>query len=159
MPTVRQTKSESLAVLRRYVELGANFLDTAEIYGPYKNEELLGRFLREASRERLVIATKVRFSDRGRRKQRDGQLACRTFERRCEGSLKRLGIETIDSCYQHRVDPGIPIEETVGAMAQLVQAGKVRWLRTLGGGSRHPETRKRGPPDYRASVRILTLVS
>jgi aryl-alcohol dehydrogenase-like predicted oxidoreductase len=120
-------ESESLAVLRRYVELGGNFLDTAEIYGPYKNEELVGRFLREVSRERVVIATKFGFRiEDGQIKGVDSSPA--NVQKACEGSLKRLGIEIIDLYYQHRVDPGIPIEETVGAMAQLVQAGKVRWL-------------------------------
>lgn len=120
-------ESESLAVLRRYVELGGNFLDSAEIYGPYKNEELLGRFLREVSRERVVVATKFGFRiEDGTLKGVDSSPS--NVQKACEGSLKRLGIDTIDLYYQHRVDPGTPIEETVGAMAQLVQAGKVRWL-------------------------------
>ena len=120
-------ESESLAVLRRYVELGGNFLDTAEIYGPYKNEELLGRFLREVSRERVVIATKFGFRiENGTVTGVDS--SPENVQKACEGSLKRLGIETIDLYYQHRVDPGVPIEETVAAMAQLVHAGKVRWL-------------------------------
>ncbi len=120
-------ESESLAVLRRYVELGGNFLDTAESYGPYKNEELLGRFLPEVSRERVVIATKFGFRiENGTITGVDSSPA--NVQKACEGSLKRLGIDTIDLYYQHRVDPGVPIEETVGAMAQLVQAGKVRCL-------------------------------
>ncbi len=102
-------EQESLQVLRRYLELGGNFLDTAEVYGPYKNEELLGRFLREVPRA-------------------------------CDASLQRLGIETIDLYYQHRVDPNVPIEETVGAMAELVSAGKVR---TIGLSEAGPETLRR----------------
>ncbi|HEY5779602.1 MAG TPA: aldo/keto reductase [Terrimicrobiaceae bacterium] len=120
-------ESESLAVLRRYIELGGNFLDTAEIYGPYKNEELVGRFLREMSRERVVIATKFGFRiEDGAIKGVDS--SPENVQRACDGSLRRLGIDTIDLYYQHRVDPGVPIEETVGAMAALVRAGKVRWL-------------------------------
>jgi aryl-alcohol dehydrogenase-like predicted oxidoreductase len=120
-------ESESLAVLRRYLELGGNFLDTAEIYGPYKNEELLSRFLREVSREKVVIATKFGFRiEDGMIKGVDSSPS--NVQKACEGSLRRLGIDTIDLYYQHRVDPGVPIEETVGAMAQLVRAGKVRFL-------------------------------
>ena len=120
-------ESESLAVLRRYIELGGNFLDTAEIYGPYKNEELVGRFLREMPRERVVIATKFGFRiEDGAIKGVDS--SPENVQRACDGSLRRLGIDTIDLYYQHRVDPGVPIEETVGAMAELVRAGKVRWL-------------------------------
>lgn len=119
--------AESLRVLHRYLELGGNFLDTAEIYGPYKNEELLGRFLREVPRERVVIATKFGFRI-GPGTTRSVDSSAENVERACEGSLRRLGIETIDLYYQHRVDPKVPIEETVGAMAKLVAAGKVRML-------------------------------
>src|SRR4029434_6042230 len=105
-------ESESLAVLRRYVELGGNFLDTAEIYGPYKNEELLGRFLREIAREQVVVATKFGFRfENGALQGVDSSPA--NVRMACEGSLKRLGIDTIDLYYQHRVDPAVPIEETV----------------------------------------------
>jgi aryl-alcohol dehydrogenase-like predicted oxidoreductase len=119
--------AESLQVLHRYLELGGNFLDTAEIYGPYKNEELLGRFLREIPRERVVIATKFGFRI-GPGGARSVDSSPENVARACEGSLKRLGIETIDLYYQHRVDPQVPIEDTVGAMAKLVSAGKVRML-------------------------------
>ncbi|HKV64047.1 MAG TPA: aldo/keto reductase [Candidatus Acidoferrum sp.] len=120
-------EEESLRVLRRYLELGGNFLDTAEIYGPFTNEELLGRFLREVRRDSLVIATKFgfRFSPDGIRGVDSSPANVR---RACDASLKRLGIETIDLYYQHRVDPKVPIEETVGAMAELVSSGKVRAL-------------------------------
>jgi aryl-alcohol dehydrogenase-like predicted oxidoreductase len=131
--------AESLRVLHRYLELGGNFLDTAEIYGPYKNEELLGRFLREVPRDRVVVATKFGF-----RIAADGTRTTDSSPenvlRACDGSLKRLGIETIDLYYQHRVDPKVPIEETVGAMAQLVSAGKVRMLGLSEAG---PETLRR----------------
>ncbi len=132
-------ETEALAVLRRYFELGGNFLDTAEIYGPYKNEELLGRFLREMPRERVILATKFGFRfEGGKTVGVDSSPA--SVQKACEGSLKRLGVDTIDLYYQHRVDPGVPIEETVGAMVRLVQAGKVRWLGLSEAGS---ETIKR----------------
>jgi aryl-alcohol dehydrogenase-like predicted oxidoreductase len=130
---------ESLKVLHRYLELGGNFLDTAEIYGPYKNEELLGRFLREIPRDKVVVATKFGF-----RIAPDGSRGLdsspQNVRRACDASLARLGIETIDLFYQHRVDPNVPIEETVGAMAALVAAGKVR---TLGLSEAGPETLRR----------------
>jgi len=118
---------ESLKVLHRYVELGGNFLDTAEIYGPYKNEELVGKFLRETKRERLVVATKFGFRFvNGQRMGLDG--SPENVAKACEGSLRRLGIETIDLFYQHRIDTKVPIEDTVGAMAKLVKEGKVKQL-------------------------------
>jgi aryl-alcohol dehydrogenase-like predicted oxidoreductase len=120
-------EDESLRVLHRYVELGGSFLDTAEIYGPHKNEELVGKFLRETKRERLVIATKFGFRIvNGERLGPDS--SPENVAKACEGSLRRLGIGTIDLYYQHRVDPKVPIEETVGAMSKLVKDGKVRQL-------------------------------
>jgi aryl-alcohol dehydrogenase-like predicted oxidoreductase len=132
-------EAESFRVLRRYMELGGNFLDTAEVYGPLKNEELLGRFLREVPRDSVVVATKFgfRFSE-GKITGLDSSPA--NVKRACEGSLKRLGIETIDLFYQHRVDPSVPIEETAGAMAELISEGKVR---TLGLSEANPETLRR----------------
>lgn len=120
-------EAESLRVLRRYVELGGNFLDTAEIYGPHKNEELVGKFLSEAPRDRIVVATKFgfRFGPSGITGVDSSPANVR---RACEGSLRRLGIETIDLYYQHRVDPNVPIEDTVGALSELVKQGKVRHL-------------------------------
>ena len=132
-------EAESFRVLRRYVELGGNFFDTAEIYGPYKNEELLGRFLREVPRKSVVVATKFGFRlTEGKITGVDG--SPENVRRACDASLKRLGIETIDLYYQHRVDPSVPIEETVGAMAGLITAGKVR---TLGLSEANPETLRR----------------
>src|ERR1700681_733212 len=131
--------AESLRVLRRYLELGGNFLDTAEIYGPYKNEELLGRFLREVPRDSLIVATKFGFRiSPGGIRSVDSSLE--NVRRACDASLQRLGIETIDLYYQHRVDPNVPIEETVGAMAELVSQGKVR---TIGLSEAGPETLRR----------------
>jgi aryl-alcohol dehydrogenase-like predicted oxidoreductase len=120
-------EEESLRVLRRYLELGGNFLDTAEVYGPYKNEELLGRFLRQVPRESVVVATKFGFRI-GSNGIRSVDSSPENVRRACDASLGRLGIETIDLYYQHRVDPAVPIEETVGAMADLVSAGKVRMI-------------------------------
>jgi aryl-alcohol dehydrogenase-like predicted oxidoreductase len=130
---------ESLRVLRRYLELGGNFLDTAEIYGPYKNEELLGRFLREVPRDHVIVATKFGFRI-GPGAARSVDSSPENVRRACDGSLKRLGIDAIDLYYQHRVDPNVPIEETVGAMAGLVSAGKVRMLGLSEAG---PETLRR----------------
>jgi aryl-alcohol dehydrogenase-like predicted oxidoreductase len=132
-------ESESLRVLHRYLELGGNFLDTAEIYGPYKNEELVGRFLRGVPRESVIVASKFgfRITD-GKITGADSSPA--NIRRACDASLKRLGIDTIDLYYQHRVDPNVPIEETVGAMAELIAAGKVR---ALGMSEANPETLRR----------------
>src|ERR1700744_1087537 len=117
-------EAESLQVLRRYLELGGTFFDTAEIYGPYVNEELLGRFLREVPRETVVVATKFGFKlVNGERRGVDS--SPENVRRACDGSLSRLGIDQIDLYYQHRVDPSVPIEETVGALQELVSAGKI----------------------------------
>src|SRR5258708_26522376 len=118
-------EAESLRVLRGYIELGGNFFDTAEVYGPYANEELLGRFLREVPRESVVIATKFEFKlVNGVRTGID--LSPPNVLRACDGSLTRLHIEQIDLYYQHRVDPNVPIEETVGALKELTAAGNIR---------------------------------
>jgi aryl-alcohol dehydrogenase-like predicted oxidoreductase len=133
-------QAESLRVLRRYVELGGNFLDTAEVYGPYTNEQLLGQFLREISRESLVVATKFGFKIDEANQTRTPDSTPANVKRACDASLGRLGIEVIDLFYQHRVDPKVPIEETIGAMAELVSAGKVR---ALGLSEAGPETLRR----------------
>lgn len=117
---------ESIATIHRAIELGINFFDTAEIYGPYENEKLLGRAL-AGKRDGLVIATKFGF------KIADGQVAGldsrpENVRAVCEASLKRLEVDVIDLFYQHRVDKAVPIEDTVGAMAELVAEGKVRYL-------------------------------
>src|SRR6266446_7419791 len=120
--------AESLATIDRAIDLGITFLDTADIYGPHTNEELVGRGIR-GKRHRVVIATKfgiLRDSDTPGFRGINGKPEY--VQQACEGSLRRLGIDTIDLYYQHRVDPETPIEETVGAMAKLVQQGKVRHL-------------------------------
>ena len=133
-------EGESLRVLHRYLDLGGNFLDTAEIYGPWKNEELLGKFLRDAPREQIVVATKFGFKLDAQGNRLGIDSTPDNVSRACDDSLKRLGLEVIDLFYQHRVDPNVPIEETVGAMAELVRAGKVR---ALGLSEAAPETVRR----------------
>jgi aryl-alcohol dehydrogenase-like predicted oxidoreductase len=118
--------TESIATIHRAIELGITFIDTADMYGPFTNEELVGRAI-AGRRDGLVVATKF-----GLVRGADGsQSISGTPEHvrsACEGSLRRLGVERIDLYYQHRVDPNVPIEETVGAMAELVRAGKVRCI-------------------------------
>ena len=118
---------ESSETIRRAVELGINFFDTADMYGRGKNEELLGKAIR-GYRDRVILATKFGIvrTDDVRQHQINGRPEY--VRSACEGSLRRLGIETIDLYYQHRVDQNTPIEETVGAMAGLVKEGKVRYL-------------------------------
>jgi aryl-alcohol dehydrogenase-like predicted oxidoreductase len=130
---------ESIRTLHRAVELGVTLFDTADMYGPFINEELVGRALRP-HRTRVIIATKFG-NVRGPRGERLGINGKPDYVRRaCEASLRRLGLETIDLYYQHRVDPETPIEDTVGAMAGLVREGKVRFL---GLSEAAPETLRR----------------
>jgi aryl-alcohol dehydrogenase-like predicted oxidoreductase len=122
-------EQSGLDTIHRALDLGVTFLDTAEVYGPYTNERLVGRAV-AGRRDQFEIATKFGFSfdpdnpygPRGL----DG--SPENVKRACEGSLERLGTDYIDLFYQHRIDPGVPIEETVGALAELVQAGKVRYI-------------------------------
>jgi len=120
-------EAESLATLDRALELGVTLFDTADVYGPHTNEQLLGRWLR-GKRDRVVLATKFGIAGAPDPSKRilDGSPAY--VAKACDASLKRLGIDTIDLYYLHRVDPNTPIEDTVGAMARLVEAGKVRYL-------------------------------
>jgi aryl-alcohol dehydrogenase-like predicted oxidoreductase len=130
---------ESIAVIHRAIELGVDFLDTADMYGPFTNEVLVGKAIRDR-RDRVVLATKF-----GNERRPDGSWigingrpeyvrSC------CDASLRRLGVDHIDLYYQHRVDPNVPIEDTVGAMSELVDAGKVL---TLGLSEAAPETIRR----------------
>jgi len=120
-------EGESISTIHRAIELGIDFLDTADMYGPFTNERLVGKAI-EGRRDEVVLATKF-----GNERREDGSWVGvngkpEYVERACDASLERLGVDTIDLFYQHRVDPEVPIEETVGAMKGLVEAGKVRFL-------------------------------
>ncbi len=120
--------SESMATTQRALDLGITLLDTADVYGPFTNEELVGKAIR-GRRDQVVLATKFGIiRDPNNPKVRDVNGKPDYVRSACEGSLRRLGVETIDLYYQHRVDPNTPIEDTVAAMAQLVREGKVRYL-------------------------------
>ena len=120
-------EGEAIATIQRALELGITFLDTADMYGPFTNEELVGKAI-AGRRDEFVVATKFG-NMRGEQGEFLGINGSAEYVRSaCEGSLRRLGVETIDLYYQHRVDLATPIEETVGAMAELVQEGKVRYL-------------------------------
>lgn len=119
--------TESIATIHRAIDLGITLLDTADVYGPFTNEQLVGRAISDR-RDRVVLATKF-----GNVRKPDGTWVGvnsrpEYVRQACDASLARLGVEYIDLYYQHRVDPSVPIEETVGAMAELVRAGKVRYL-------------------------------
>src|SRR5437667_8637889 len=132
--------AESIATIHAALDAGVTLLDTADVYGPFTNEELVGRAIR-GRRERVVLATKFGIVRDPNNPAARGVNGRPDYVRAsCEGSLKRLGVGVIDLYYQHRVDPATPIEETVGAMAKLVQQGKVRYLGLSEAG---PETLRR----------------
>jgi aryl-alcohol dehydrogenase-like predicted oxidoreductase len=135
----RADEDEAIATIHRAIELGVDFLDTADMYGPFTNELLVGRAIADR-RDKVVLATKF-----GNERREDGSWVGingkpEYVRSACEGSLQRLGVEHIDLYYQHRVDKTVPIEETVGAMAALVDEGKVRYL---GLSEASPETIRR----------------
>jgi aryl-alcohol dehydrogenase-like predicted oxidoreductase len=141
-------EGESIATIHRAIELGITFLDTADVYGPFTNERLVGRAIADR-RETVVLATKF-----GQERLEDGTLVGvngrpEYVREACDASLSRLGVDHVDLYYQHRVDPETPIEETVGAMKELVEAGKVRFLGLSEAG---PETIRRAHAVYPISA-------
>ena len=140
---------ESIATIHRALDLGIDFLDTADIYGPFTNERLVGRAVSGRRREAIVLATKF-----GNVRGEDGSFLGvngrpEYVRRSCDGSLQRLGVDYIDLYYQHRVDRSVPIEETVGAMADLIREGKVRFL---GLSEAAPATIRRGNEEHPISA-------
>jgi len=125
--TSRGSDAEGIALIRRAIELGVSLLDTSDIYGPFTNEVLVGKAI-QGLRDLVVVATKfgIMRNEKGERLGLNGRPEY--VRASCDASLKRLGIEQIDLYYQHRIDPNVPIEDTVGAMADLVEQGKVRHL-------------------------------
>lgn len=122
------SKEEGVALIRAAVERGVTFFDTAEVYGPFANEEVVGEALHPV-RERVVIATKFGFDiDPSTGQNRGVSSRPDRIRRAVDGSLKRLGVETIDLLYQHRVDPNVPIEDVVGTVKELITAGKVKYF-------------------------------
>jgi aryl-alcohol dehydrogenase-like predicted oxidoreductase len=136
--TGERDDNESIRVIHRAIELGVNFFDTAEVYGPFTNEELLGKALK-GKRDGNVIATKFGWEITGQWPyERNSQP--KKIKDDCEASLKRLGIDTIDLFYQHRVDPKVPIEDVAGMVGELIEQGKVRYFGLSEAG---PETIRR----------------
>jgi aryl-alcohol dehydrogenase-like predicted oxidoreductase len=141
--------NESIATIHRALELGVNFLDTADVYGPRTNEELVGRAIK-GKRDKVMLATKFGMvRDPANPSVRGVSGKPDYIERSCEASLRRLGVETIDLYYQHRVDPNTRIEETVGAMANLVEQGKVRYLGLS----------EASPPTLRRAVKVHPIAA
>ena len=146
---------ESTATLERAIELGLDFFDTADVYGAGHNEELVGKVLRK-HRDKVIIATKF-----ANQVLPDGKRAINGrpeyVRSACDASLKRLGVDHIDLYYQHRVDKNVPIEETVGAMADLVRQGKVRYLGLSEAGAKTIRRAHAMHPISRAAIRILAV--
>ena len=148
---------ESLATIHRALELGITFFDTADIYGPHTNEQLVGRALK-GHREQVVIATKFGILRDPDKPEFRGISGKPDYVRQsCEGSLRRLGVDCIDLYYQHRVDPDTPIEETIGAMAGLVRAGKMRFPRFVRSWRGNDSARARRSPDHGFAIGVFAL--
>ena len=147
---------ESIATIHRAIELGVTFLDTADIYGMGRNEELVGKAIKDR-RDKVILATKF-----GNVRKADGTFVGVNgkpdyVRSACEASLRRLQVDMIDLYYQHRVDPNTPIEDTVGAMAGLIEAGKVRLPRPVRSRIRHDPTRSKGASDRCPADGVFTL--
>jgi aryl-alcohol dehydrogenase-like predicted oxidoreductase len=121
------SEKENITTIHRAIELGINFLDTADMYGPFKNEELVGKAIKER-RDKVILATKFGIQRTSNPMVRSVNGKPEYVRSACDASLKRLGVNHIDLYYQHRVDPNVPIEDTIGAMSELVKAGKVRYI-------------------------------
>jgi aryl-alcohol dehydrogenase-like predicted oxidoreductase len=150
-------KPEMISVIRAAVERGVTFFDTAEVYGPYINEELVGEAL-APFREHVVIATKFGFKldpDTGKQAGLDSRPE--HIREVAEASLKRLGVDTIDLLYQHRVDPEVPIEDVAGTVKDLIQQGKVKHFGLSEAGSKDNPPRTRSPAGSRPPERVLAL--
>src|SRR5258708_39599907 len=137
-------EGEAIATIHRAIDLGITFFDTAEVYGPYRNEELVGRALR-GRREGLVIATKFGWKIEGG-KMTGVDSRPERIRAAVDGSLQRLGIETIDLLYQHRVDPAVPIEDVAATVAELVQAGRARAFEHPEAGGEYTRPAPTAPP-------------
>ena len=144
---VRDDEAESIATIHRAIDLGVTMFDTADMYGPHTNEVLLGRALK-GHRHQVIVATKFGFvRDPNNPASRDVCGRPDYVRQACQGSLKRLGVDTIDLYYQHRVDPNVPIEDTVGEMSRLVEEGKVRFLGLS----------EAGPPSLRRAMKTFPI--
>ena len=148
--------AESIRTIHRALELGITLIDTAEVYGPYTNEELVGRAI-TGRRDEVVLATKFGLISH----RQDGASALdsspESMRVALEGSLRRLGTDHIDLYYQHRVDPGTPIEETIGALGELVSEGKIRHIGLSEAGPGHDPARACGASDHRRAERVLAV--
>ena len=147
-------EAESIRTIHRALDLGVNFIDTAEVYGPFTNEELVGRAIK-GRRDQVVLATKFGFMSHTGRSGPDSSPA--NIRIALEGSLKRLGTDHIDLYYQHRVDRNTPIQDTVGTPCRTRGGGQDPPYRPIGGVGGHDPSRPRRPPGHRPAVGILPL--
>ena len=156
---VAGTRQEMIALIRAAVERGITFFDTAEVYGPFVNEELVGEALAPV-RDQVVIATKFGFQidSEGRPASRWFKQPPGVHQRKRRGFAERLRIDTIDLLYQHRVDPNVPIEDVAGTVRDLIQQGKVRHFGLSEAGAANHPPRTRRSAGHRAAKRILALV-
>src|SRR6266446_3303546 len=152
-------KQEMISLIRAAVERGVTFFDTAQVYGPFKNEELVGEAL-APFRNQIAIGTKFGhdFGPEGNQLPKGLNSRPEYIKRVIEDSLKRLRVETIDLFYQHRVGPNVPIEDVAGAVKELIQEGKVKHFGLSEAGARDHPSRSRRPAGHRCAKRILVVV-